>query len=204
MLLPSQLRADLQAVLAELAAAGLPLQAEVFDAIWAWRFPLLLDWHDPASGAALEVRQALEPWPLICDTPREGGFTSRFVDGSMRRVELIANPALRERWQVRLQGGALPLGAEPLAVRWREQRLYPCLHPGLAPEGPLVLELEPFATSPNTPTPIRRWQLQPGATGFEPLSPEPPHQAPQSGPAWPRAAGYTLDLRLAQMGDPDC
>lgn len=196
MLLPSQLRADLQAVLAELAAAGLPLQAEVFDAIWAWRFPVLLDWHDPASGAALEVRQALEPWPLICDTPREGGFTSRFVDGSMRRVELTANPALRERWRLRLQGRALPLGAELLAVRWREQRLYPCLHPGLAPQGPLVLELEPFATSPNAPTPIQRWQLAPGATRFEPLSPELPNQALQPGPPWPRPPGCTLDLRL--------
>ncbi len=203
MLLPSQLRADLQAVLAELAAAGLPLQAEVFDAIWAWRFPVLLDWHDPASGAALEVRQALEPWPLICDTPREGGFTSRFVDGSMRRVELTANPALRECWRLRLQGRALPLGAAPQAVRWREQRLYPCLHPGIAPEGPLVLELEPRASGPTAPTPIQRWRLAPGAAGFEPLSPEPPRQAPQSGPAWPRPPGCTLDLRLAQMGDPN-
>ena len=203
MLLPSQLRADLLAVLAELAAAGLPLRAEPFEAIWAWRFPVLLAWHDPGSGAALEVRQALEPWPLICDTPREGGFTSRFVDGSMRRVELIANPALRERWQLRLQGRALPLGAAPQAVRWREQRLYPCLHPGIAPEGPLVLELEPRASGPTAPTPIQRWRLAPGAAGFEPLSPEPPRQAPQSGPAWPRPPGCTLDLRLAQMGDPN-
>jgi uncharacterized protein (DUF2126 family) len=201
MLLPSQLRADLQAVLAELAGGGLPLDSEPFDAIWAWRFPLLLKWHDPASGAALEVRQALEPWPLICDTPREGGFTSRFVDGSLRRLELIANPALRERWQLRLQGRSLPLGAEPLAVRWREQRLYPCLHPGIAPQGPLLLELEPGSTGPDAPTPSLRWQLAPGAMRFEPLSPEPPHQAPPPGPPWPRAAGCTLDLRLAQMGD---
>jgi uncharacterized protein (DUF2126 family) len=201
MLLPSQLRADLLAVLAELAAAGLPLRAEPFEAIWAWRFPVLLAWHDPGSGAALEVRQALEPWPLICDTPREGGFTSRFVDGSMRRVELIANPALRERWRLRLQGRALPLGTEPLAVRWREQRLYPCLHPGIAPQGPLLLELEPRSSGPAAPNPTEHWQLAPGANHFAPLGPEPSGPAPQPPPPWPMAVGYTLDLRQVQMAD---
>jgi uncharacterized protein (DUF2126 family) len=141
MLLPSQLRQDLQAVLADLAAAGLPLRPEPFDAIWEWRFPLLLDWNDPASGAALQVRQALEPWPLICDTPREGGFTSRFVDASLRRIELLANPAFRQNWELRLQGRPLPLPEGPVAVRWRAQRLYPCLHPGIPPQTPLQLQL---------------------------------------------------------------
>jgi uncharacterized protein (DUF2126 family) len=141
MLLPSQLRQDLQSVLADLAQAGLPLEAEPFEAIWDWRFPLLLDWHDPASGAALQVRHALEPWPLICDTPREGGFTSRFVDASLRRIELVSNPAFRQGWELRLQGRPLPLGEEPVAVRWRAQRLYPCLHPGIPPHDPLRLQL---------------------------------------------------------------
>jgi uncharacterized protein (DUF2126 family) len=212
LLLPSQLRADLQAVLDELAAAGLPLQSTVFDAIWAWRFPLLLDWHDPASGASLQVRQALEPWPLICDTPREGGYTSRFVDGSMRRVELIANPALRERWQLRLQGRALPLPAsdEPLAVRWREQRLYPCLHPGIAPLGPLVLAIEPRG-SQGVEEPkswSSHWSLEPGAPRFMPLArgawaPAPP--ANGAGP-WQHEREpdtCTVDLRQAHLKNSD-
>jgi uncharacterized protein (DUF2126 family) len=204
LLLPSQLRADLQAVLNDLAAAGLPLQSTVFDAIWAWRFPLLLDWHDPASGASLQMRQALEPWPLICDTPREGGFTSRFVDGSMRRVELIANPALRERWQLRLQGRLMPLPAshEPLALRWREQRLYPCLHPGIAPLGPLQLALEALAPGPDAPVPPQRWQLAPGAERFEPISPGSLLEEPAPGSPWPASAGCTIDLRQALLGDP--
>jgi hypothetical protein len=184
----------------------------VFDAIWAWRFPLLLDWHDPASGASLQVRQALEPWPLICDTPREGGYTSRFVDGSMRRVELIANPALRERWQLRLQGRALPLPAsdEPLAVRWREQRLYPCLHPGIAPLGPLVLAIEPRG-SQGVEEPkswSSHWSLEPGAPRFMPLArgawaPAPP--ANGAGP-WQHEREpdtCTVDLRQAHLKNSD-
>ena len=155
-LLPSQLWADLEQVLAELRAAGLPLEAEPFRQIWSWRFPPLLQWQEPASATAtaaagaaaaapatLELRPALEAWPLICDTPLEGGTTSRFVDASLQRIELISNAAFRQRYRLRLQGRPLPLPAndQPLAVRYRQQRLYPCLHPGIAPQLPLLLEL---------------------------------------------------------------
>ena len=172
MLLPSQLRQDLQSVLADLAQAGLPLEGEPFEAIWDWRFPLLLDWYDPASGAALQVRHALEPWPLICDTPREGGFTSRFVDASLRRIELQTNPAFRQGWELRLQGRHLPLGEEPVAVRWRAQRLYPCLHPGIAPHDPLRLQLLQGGE------PAKEWRLAADDLRFSPVppvvTPEPP------------------------------
>ena len=128
-LLPSQLWADLERVLAELASDGLPLEAEPFRAIWNWRFPALLDWHE--DGASLVIRQALEPWPLLCDTPEEGGTTSRFVDSSLRRFEVVANPVLRQRYTLRLQGRPLPLPSEPgpeqpVAVRYRQDALFPC------------------------------------------------------------------------------
>lgn len=168
MLLPSQLWADLSQVLADLEAAGLPLEPEIYRQIWAWRFPLLLQWRDSTTGAALELRQALEPWPLICDTPREGGHTSRFVDASLRRFEVTANASFRQACRLRLQGRLLPLPADremPMAVRWREQRLYPCLHPGIPPEGPLVLAIEHAGTNSH-------WVLEPGAPRFVPLQPE--------------------------------
>jgi uncharacterized protein (DUF2126 family) len=188
MLLPSQLHQDLQAVLSDLAAAGLPLESEPFNAIWEWRFPLLLDWHDPASGAALQVRQALEPWPLICDTPREGGFTSRFVDASLRRIELLANPVLRRHWGLRLQGRPLPLGDGPVAVRWRAQRLYPCLHPGIPPQTPLRLQLLRGADLE------REWHL--GAEDLR-FAPAPPSAAAESASGLEpyQLTACSLDLR---------
>jgi uncharacterized protein (DUF2126 family) len=188
LLLPSQLRQDLEAVLADLAAAGLPLRPEPFDAIWEWRFPLLLEWHDPASGAALQVRRALEPWPLICDTPREGGVTSRFVDASLRRIELLANPAFRQNWELRLQGRPLPLDDGPVAVRWRAQRLYPCLHPGIPPQSPLQLQLVRGGSVEA------QWQLEADAPHFAPMPPS--TDAPSAGEPepYPRT-GCSLDLR---------
>ena len=140
MLLPSALWADLEAVLADLAADGLALDPAPFREIWEWRFPPLLRWQE--GEAVLEVHPALEPWPLICDFPREGGFTSRFVDGSLRRFEITANAAFRQQWRLGLSGRPLELPANgALAVRYRLQRLYPCLHPSIAPHLPLVLTL---------------------------------------------------------------
>ncbi|MFN7678880.1 MAG: transglutaminase family protein, partial [Cyanobacteriota bacterium] len=88
-LLPSQLWADLETVLADLAAADLVLEPGPFRDLWSWRFNPLLEWEGaPGPDGTLprlELRPALEPWPLICDTPVEGGSTSRFIDASLRR-----------------------------------------------------------------------------------------------------------------------
>jgi uncharacterized protein (DUF2126 family) len=194
-LLPSQLWADLERVLADLAAAGLPLDPEPFRAIWAWRFPELLHWQQ--GEAELSIRQALEPWPLLCDTPVEGGSTSRFVDSSLRRFELIGSAALRQRYGLRLQGRELrwPTDPEqPLAVRYRQEALFPCLHPCLPVHVPLSLELL------EGERPVAHWRLQSESTGFEPLTATAPAPATAPPPATAlQAAGEhcsTVDLRL--------
>jgi uncharacterized protein (DUF2126 family) len=194
-LLPSQLWADLELVLADLAAAGLPLDPEPFRAIWAWRFPRLLHWKQ--GPAELSIHQALEPWPLLCDTPVEGGSTSRFVDSSLRRFELIGSAALRQRYGLRLQGRPLRWPADPgqpLAVRYRQEALFPCLHPCLPVHTPLNLELL------DGDQPVARWRLHNEPAGFELLTqlrPEPAAEPLQTTAL--QAAGEhcsTVDLRL--------
>ena len=203
-LLPSQLWADLEAVLADLAQAGLALEPEPFRELWGWRFPPLLHWEGAAGAYGerprLELRPALEPWPLICDFPREGGFTSRFVDGSLRRFEVTANGAFRERCWLALQGRPIDLDPNPgalLAVRYRLQRLYPCLHPGIAPLTPLRLVV-------GSAKGIEAFVLNPSGDAFVPVALEStdPTNRPE-GRAWsgretPEAV--TLDLRLEELG----
>ncbi len=146
-LLPSQLWADLETILAELANDGFELDAAPFRELWQWRFPPLLHWRGPEpvednqDFPELILRPALEPWPLICDFPREGGFTSRFIDGSLRRFEVEANAAFRRHYRLLLNDRPLELAMTPevLAVRYRQQRLYPCLHPAIEPHWPLNL-----------------------------------------------------------------
>ncbi|MFO7629134.1 MAG: transglutaminase family protein [Prochlorococcaceae cyanobacterium] len=177
-LLPSALWADLEAVLALLAADGLALDQGPYRAIWQWRFPLLLHWTAPeanpaAAAVSLEIRRALEPWPLLCDTPREGGYTSRFIDSSLRRIELVASAELQRRHTLWLNGRPLPLEPNPgsnpnpsMAVRYRASSLYPCLHPTIASQLPLELVLRRRSDQ----KPIQAWSLQEGAASFEATS----------------------------------
>ncbi len=91
-LLPERLWSDLESVFTELEAAGVVLNRRIYREIWNWRFPTLLLWRK--GDARLTVRRALESWPLLCETPVEGGTTSRFVDTSMQRLEFCSNPAI--------------------------------------------------------------------------------------------------------------
>jgi uncharacterized protein (DUF2126 family) len=196
-LLPSALWADLELLLADLEADGLPLDPQPLREIWDWRFPCLLQWG--LGEAELEIRQALEPWPLLCDTPVEGGSTSRFVDSSLRRFEICANGALRQDYLLRLQGREIPWPSDPqrpVAVRYRQEALFPCLHPCLAPQVPLRLEL----LERSSAQPLAAWRLESESRGFEPLTGEvnlrPAPAATQGALQGEREHDCTLDLRL--------
>ncbi len=189
-MLPSALWADLEQVLADLAADGLPLDPEPLRAIWQWRFPALLQWQ--GGEAELCIRQALEPWPLLCDTPVEGGSTSRFVDSSLRRFELIANPSFRRSYTLAIQGRPLvwPRDPEqPIAVRFRQEALFPCLHPCLPVDVPLQLDV----LAAESGEPVARWQLRDESSGFELLT---EGTATAKTPA-PLAQGSAMPLRGA-------
>ena len=74
-------------------------------------------------------------------------------------------------------------------MRYRLQRLYPCLHPAIAPHLPLVLSL-------HGPTGSAAFALNADGSALEALahSPEEPNGSPWNGRRKPSDA--TLDLRL--------
>lgn len=196
-LLPSELWRDLETVLADLTRSGIPLDQQPFRAIWDWRFPVLLHWC--SDQGQLWVRQALEPWPLLCDTPVEGGSTSRFVDSSLRRFEVTADQTLQKNCHLVLQGRALPWPhpEQPLAVRYRQEALFPCLHPCLPADLPLCLELR----SQIDDTPIAVWHLATEAEGFlasdsSQIKTMPAARIDRASPLPSVRGGCTLDLRL--------
>jgi uncharacterized protein (DUF2126 family) len=130
----------------------------------------------------------------------EGGSTSRFVDSSLRRFELIANPAFRRHYRLDLQGRPLPLGSgtdQPLAVRYRLEQLYPCLHPCIPAQVPLLLDLQP--SEEHRDGPLACWQLDHESTGFVPVTEAAARVRPKEQALPWRAAGEhgcTVDLRL--------
>lgn len=141
--LPSNLWADLEAILAELRASGLEFGdagRAIFREIWEWRFPTLLE------EDGIVVRRACEGWPLLCETPIEGGSTSRFVDTSLDRLEFscpsdkasgtaILIDEREARWL------EYPQGHSGFGLRYRRTALHPSLHPGIPPQMPLYLEI---------------------------------------------------------------
>ena len=193
--LPSCLLADLDELLAELRAAGCPIDPQIFHKIWDWRFPSVLS--HKKGDARLEARRAHESWPLLCETPVEGGSTSRFVDTSMHRIELRANDAFAENHDLYVQGRKLPLVAiasdvRLAGLRYRRSCLYPCLHPGI----PVDLPLDIVVVEKSTGAPVAAYRMNFDATSFTAV--EPPASLHRGKPCRPIFKGaFTHDLRLA-------
>ena len=148
--LPTCLWADFESVLRDLRKTGFHLPIEIYRDIADWRFPRMLSYS--SGGASLTVRKALEDWPLLCETPLEGGATSRFVDTSIERLEFVSNRAFAESHEIRVQGRRLPLDPFPnqrcgAGLRYRRSALHPSLHPGILPQMPLMLSIKSRAGS---------------------------------------------------------
>jgi uncharacterized protein (DUF2126 family)/transglutaminase-like putative cysteine protease len=159
--LPTPLWMDLSDVLTELAQFGLAFDPAVFRQIWEWRFASLL------SFEGLSVRRALEAWPLLCDTPTDGGTTSRFVDTSMARLEFAISTDAHRNYAVYINGRELPfrsLSPRELAagLRYRATALYPSLHPKIPVQVPLELTI----MNRETDQPLRSFRLSAGQTAF--------------------------------------
>ena len=157
--LPSPLWADLQGILADLKTAGFDLPAAGFRSIWEWRFPLML-LADFGGGGSLEIRRACEGWPLLSETPSEGGSTSRFVDTSIERLEFAAPEGFADEYRLFVNGRELRLTpwsgtrddtgagqdqAVGCGLRYRRTALFPSLHPGIPPQLPLEVVVTPVS-----------------------------------------------------------
>lgn len=187
--LPGALWDDFQAVLAELKHAGLPMDEKIFRAIFDWRFPVMLD-----TGDGLTIRPALECWPLLCETPPDGGHTTRFVDTSVDRLEFLATGDFARRHRIRVNGRPVALrawkpGVRLTGLRYRRTALHPSLHPGIPVQLPLMLEIEGRSRT-------RRFVLEPGSAVFKTLPAKIP--SPPEGPPCRAAdpAHRCLDLRI--------
>jgi uncharacterized protein (DUF2126 family) len=163
--LPAGLWNDFELILRDLHRDGFKLNPKTFREIWDWRCPKSLDFA--REGAAFTVRKALEGWPLLCETPMEGGSTSRFVDTSMERLELLGNDAFAAKYRVYVQGRELPLApfgrdAHLAGLRYRATALHPSLHPGLPPHLPLFLTI----VEKESGKPVAAYKLAEGSRAF--------------------------------------
>jgi len=142
-MLPTFLWADLGEVLDDLSAHGLSLESRWYRPHLEFRFPLL--GRCRCAGVTLELRSALEPWPVIGDDASKQG-TSRPVDSSLQRVEVRLSGLDPTRHRVACNGHFLPLhrlapGEWVSAVRFRAWQFQHSLHPTVGIQSPLQFDL---------------------------------------------------------------
>ncbi|MFV0338049.1 MAG: transglutaminase family protein [Chthoniobacterales bacterium] len=140
--LPTPLLFDLLDVLQDVGEAGFAINPEPFFKIMEWQFPLIFSWAE--DEANFEIRLAHEAWPLLSETPPDGGLVSRYVDTSLRRLEIKSNTVFAENYQILINShllSSVELAKDVFVtgLRYRHSRLDPSLHPAIEPDLPLKL-----------------------------------------------------------------
>jgi uncharacterized protein (DUF2126 family)/transglutaminase-like putative cysteine protease len=143
-MLPRLLWADFEGVIADLRRAGLALEAAWFRPHFEFRFPLVGIVEQ--EGVSVELRQALEPWLVLGEQQGPGG-TSRPVDASMERLQVLVNAPAGGRYAVACNGYVVPLGPTDVAgervagVRFRAWPAVAGFQPNIAPHVPLTFDI---------------------------------------------------------------
>ncbi len=143
-MLPEFVWADFVDVVADLNAAGYPIDASWFGAHYEFRFP---KYGSVQHGdTTLELRQALEPWHVMGEEGAVGG-TARYVDSSLERLQVKVSGFNAERYVVACNGHRVPLASTGTAgeyaggVRFRAWNPPSSLHPTIGVDVPLVFDL---------------------------------------------------------------
>jgi uncharacterized protein (DUF2126 family) len=120
-----------------------------FDPVWFMPF---LDFRFPTYGTVqvgdvqLELRMALEPWPVMGEEPAGGGM-SRGVDSSLERLQVSARGLIPGRHVVTCNRHPLPLMSTEApdtfvaGVRYKAWAPASCLHPTIPIHTPLVFDV---------------------------------------------------------------
>ena len=143
-MLPHHNWQDLRSVIGDLQRAGYAFKPEWFEPHFEFRFPV----HGTITheNITVELRHALEAWPVLGEEPGGGG-TSRFVDSSIERLQVRVSGMTEGRHFVTCNGRKVPLqptgtkGEYVAGVRYRAWLPISCLHPTLPAQTPLVLDL---------------------------------------------------------------
>jgi uncharacterized protein (DUF2126 family) len=205
--LPVMLSRDLRRVLGDLDEHGLGVPALLRRELDAWRAPGIIC---NLGDATLELRPALEFWPLVGDVASQERASARVVDASTQRIELsIEGPgpdrvAIGGRWVTLRSVGD---GIRAIGVRRRIYRPQAGFHLGIPITDPLVIEW----SWQNRAQRIELWAWRPDGGLYAGL-PADDHEALDRRAErvviathlgdivafghWPETRPYTIDLRL--------
>jgi uncharacterized protein (DUF2126 family) len=203
--LPACLARDLRLVLGDLDEHGLGIPALLRNELDAWR-PTGVACR--LGDATLELRPALEFWPLVGDVASQERSSARIVDASTERIELAITGAGPDRVAVAGMWASLRSlgdGTRALGIRRRIYQPSPGLHPGLPSLDPLIVEWSWAGKSQR----VELWAWRPQGGAYDGL-PIDDHDALErrservrvtaiadvgANGYWPETRPFTVDLR---------
>ncbi len=143
-MLPHVIWQDFQDVLAELRLSGYDFQKNWFKPFLDFRFPKY--GQTQIGDIDLELRMALEPWPVMGEEMQKGAV-SRAVDSSLERLQVKITGISQEHHHVLCNGHKVPLQATEekdtfiAGVRYKAWQLHKGLHPNLPIDAPLTFDV---------------------------------------------------------------
>ncbi len=143
-LLPHFVDADFADVIGDLNAAGYAFEQDWFAPHFEFRFPEI--GAVTYGGITVELRQALEPWPVLGEETGPGG-TVRYVDSSLERLQVKVRNMVNGRHEIACNGVRLALhptgtvGEFVAGVRYRAWQPVSGLHPTIGVNTPLVVDV---------------------------------------------------------------
>ena len=147
-MLPHYLWEDFNDVL-NFLNSGMPKKAAKFESSW---FEPFFDFRFPRYGEVqfgsikLELRMALEPWPVLGEELGAGGV-SRSVDSSLEKLEVKVTGHMHSRHSITCNGVELPLqstsekGVYVAGLRFKAWAPYSSLHPTIPVHSPLKFDV---------------------------------------------------------------
>ena len=142
-LLPHFATADLLEVVADLRSHGFAFDASWLEPQLDFRFPRI--GSTTLADVQLELRTAIHPRSVLAQDPSSGAGAAS-VDSSTERLQVRTTGLVPGRHLLTCNGAAVPLphrtpGAHVAAIRYRARTSGSSLHPSLAVDAPLTVEL---------------------------------------------------------------
>ncbi len=123
---------------------GIAIDPAWFASHFEFRFPTIGD--VTYDDVTLQLRNAIEPWHVMGEEPGGGG-TTRYVDSSLERIEVLADGFDTTRLAILCNGIPVPMHATGVqgqyvaGIRYRAWQPPRCLHPTIGIHAPLRIDL---------------------------------------------------------------
>ncbi|MGH3755130.1 MAG: DUF2126 domain-containing protein [Pseudonocardiaceae bacterium] len=143
-LLPAFVAADIAEVTGDLRRHGYPFEQAWLAPFLEFRFPLI--GTVTVADATIELRTAIEPWPVLGEEV-SATAPARYVDSSVERLQVLVTGMTDGRHLVTCNGVAVPLrptgtrGEFVAGVRYRAWQPPSARHPTIGVHAPLVFDL---------------------------------------------------------------